>query len=127
MENIMKLIGLEWRKRREICEKSCPQSHFSEKTHKTQFQKQKSLFFGKTKPAGIPPSLGEGGQGAGPGPNVNGKGQGAGPGPNVNKIGPIWSIQYGRILVGFGPKSGQQKSKNIFFPKCPNMLWKWFL
>ena len=66
--------------------KSCPKTHFLKKTHKTRFPPtNKNVHLsGKKSPAGIPPSLGEGGQGAGPGPNVNGKGQGAGPGPNVN-------------------------------------------
>ena len=55
----------------------------------------------------------------------------------INGYKQIKLIQYGRILVpfsrnwshmvGFGPKNGQQKSKNIFFPKCLKMVWKWFV
>ena len=85
MEKKMKWIGLEWRKGGEIGEKSCPKTHFFEKTHRTHFRKKKKCPFSGTKsPAGIPLSFGEGGRGAGPGPRLNGKGQGAGPGPNVN-------------------------------------------
>ena len=51
---------------------------------------------------------------------------------NRSNIGPIWSdlVPNGRIwsqMVGFGPKSGQQKSKKTCFPKCPKIDWKWFL
>ena len=55
MEKKMKWIGLEWRKGREIGEKSCPKTHFSEKTHKTHFQTKKRHFFEtKKKTQGIP-------------------------------------------------------------------------
>ena len=79
MKKKMKWIGLEWRKRREIGEKSCPKSHFSENTQKPHFQKKRRHFPEEKKAsAGIPLSLGEGVRGAGPG-------------PNKNEIGQIWS------------------------------------
>ena len=37
LEKKIKWIGLEWRKGGEIGEKSCPQTHFFENTHKTHF------------------------------------------------------------------------------------------
>ena len=82
----MKWIGLEWRKGREIGEKSCPKFIFSRKHIKhISPPPTKKTFPGRTKsPAGIPLGFGEGGQGAGPGPRLNSRGQEAGPGPNVN-------------------------------------------
>ena len=54
-------------------------------------QKEIEALFRKTKkPAGIPLSFGEGGQGAGPG-------------PRLNEIGPIWS-KIGPIWFKIGPK-----------------------
>ena len=49
LEKKMKWIGLEWRKGGEIGEKSCPKTHFLEKTHKTHFPKTKTSIFRKKK------------------------------------------------------------------------------
>ena len=85
MEKKMKWIGLEWRKGGEIGEKSFPETHFFEKTHKTHFPPKKtSIIRTKKAPQGYPPADARWAGGAGPGPNVNSRGQGAGPGPNVN-------------------------------------------
>ena len=79
MEKKMKWIGLEWRKGGEIGEKSCPKTHFFEKTHKTHFQKQNTSISRKKKaPQGYPLEIAR-------------WARGAGPGPNVNEIGQIWS------------------------------------
>ena len=91
-----------------------PKVTFSRKHIKHNFKNKKNIHFSeKQKPAGIPLSFGEGGQGAGPGPrlnsrgqvagpgpNVNGRGQGAGPGPNVNGRG-----------QGAGPGPGPRLNK----------------
>ena len=72
MEKKIKWIGLEWRKGREIGEKSCPKIHFLTKTHKTHFQKEIRPFFGKHKaPQGYPLETARWARGTGSGPNVN--------------------------------------------------------
>ena len=75
MEKKMKWIGLEWRKRREIGEKSCPKIHFLTKTHKTHFQQKQILFSGKKARQRYPLAIARRARGAGPGPNVNEIGQ----------------------------------------------------
>ena len=77
MEKKMKWIGLEWRKGGKIGEKSCPKTHFFEKTHKSHFKNKMCPFLEKTKKKtqGYPLEIARWARGAGPGPNINEMGQ----------------------------------------------------
>ncbi len=77
MEKQMKWIGLEWRKGGRIGEKSCPQTHFFEKTHKTHFPPKKKTSFSEKnkKRRDTPLEIARWARGAGPGPRLNKIGQ----------------------------------------------------